>query len=57
MNPYKIEMLVSQYNKDREPSLYVLRIYDGYGRIVFGLSDISKETAVKHIADYCDVIL
>lgn len=57
MNPWKIEMIVSRYNENREPFLYALRIYDSYGKIAFGLTDISKEVAIKYIAEYCSVTL
>lgn len=57
MNPWKIEMTVSRYNENREPFLYALRVYDSYGKITFGLTDISKEAAIKYIAECCSVTL
>lgn len=56
MSPYKIEMFVSGYTKDKEP-LYKVRIYDRDGKLMANTNDISKERAIKAIADYCCVTL
>lgn len=52
MSPYKIEMFVHSYSKDKQP-LYKVRVYDKRGRIVLSSKDVSKEKAVKNIASYC----
>lgn len=54
MSPYKIEMYVVDYTEDKEP-LYKVRVYDKNGNIMLSSNKISKETAVKNIADYCCV--
>ena len=52
MNPYKIEMFVSGYTKDKKP-LYKVRVYNKRGHIVLSSKDVPKEKAVKNIAAYC----
>ena len=52
MSPYKIEMFVSGYTKDKQP-LYKVRVYDKYGRVILSSKDVPKEKAVKNIATYC----
>lgn len=54
MNPYKIEMCFVGYTKDKEP-LYKVRVYDKNGNVMLSSNKVSKETAVKNIADYCCV--
>lgn len=54
MSPYKIEMFVSSYTKDKEP-LYKVRIYGKDGKLMASTNDIPKERAVKAIANYCCV--
>lgn len=54
MNPYKIEMCVVDYTKDKEP-LYKVKVYDKNGNVMLSSNKVSKETAVKNIADYCCV--
>ena len=56
MNPYKIEMCVVDYTKDKEP-LYKVRVYDKNGNIILSSNKVTKETAVKNIAEYCCVTL
>ena len=51
MSPYKIEMCVVDYTENKEP-LYKVRIYDKNGNIILSSNKVSKETAVKNIADY-----
>lgn len=52
MSPYKIEMCVVDYAEDKEP-LYKVRVYDKNGNVILISNKVSKETAVKNIADYC----
>lgn len=54
MNPYKIEMCVVDYTKDKEP-LYKVKVYDKNDNIILSSNKVSKETAVKNIIDYCCV--
>ena len=54
MSPYKIEMYVVDYSEDKEP-LYKVRVYDKNGNIILSSNKVSKETAVKNIAEYCCV--
>lgn len=54
MSPYKIEMCVVNYTKDKEP-LYKVRVYDKNGNVILSSNEVSKETAVKNIVDYCCV--
>ena len=54
MNPYKIEMCVVDYTKDKEP-LYKVKVYDKNGNVMLSSNKVSKETAVKNIVDYCCV--
>ena len=54
MNPYKIEMCVVDYTKDKEP-LYKVKVYDKNDNIILSSNKVSKETAVKNIVDYCCV--
>ena len=56
MTPYKIEMCVVDYSKDKEP-LYKVRIYDKNDNVILSSNKLSKETAVKNIAAYCCVTL
>ena len=54
MSPYKIDMCVVDYTKDKEP-LYKVKVYDKNDNIILSSNKVSKETAVKNIADYCCV--
>lgn len=56
MSPYKIEMYVNSYTEDKEP-LYKVRIYDRDGKLIANTNDVTKEKAIKSIANYCCVIL
>ena len=56
MSPYEIEMFVCRYNEYNEP-LYMVRIYSRNGKIIASGSDMSKEEAVRAIANYCCVVL
>ena len=56
MSPYKIEMYVVDYSEDKEP-LYKVRVYDKNSNIILSSNKVSKETAVKNIAEYCCVTL
>lgn len=55
MSPYKIEMFVSGYTKDKMP-LYKVRVYNKKGRVILSSKDAPKERAVKNIAAYCSVV-
>lgn len=52
MSPYKIEMFVSSYTKDKEP-LYKIRVYDKNNKVILTSDSMTKEQAVKAIANYC----
>lgn len=52
MSPYKIEMCFVGYTEDKEP-LYSVIVYDKNGNVILSSSNVSKETAVKCIANYC----
>lgn len=54
MSPYKIEMCLVDYTEDKRP-LYKVRVYDKNGNVILSSNKISKETAIKNIADYCCV--
>lgn len=54
MSPYKIDMCVVDYTEDKEP-LYMVKVYDKNGKVMLSSNKVSKETAVKNIADYCCV--
>jgi hypothetical protein len=56
MSPYKIEMFVSSYTKDKEP-LYKIKIYDSDNNVMLESDDKTKEQAIKAIADYCCVLM
>ena len=56
MSPYKIEMYVNSYADDKEP-LYKVKVYDINGKLIKSTNDITKEKAVRAIADYCCVTL
>ena len=56
MSLYKIEMFVNSYTEDKEP-LYKVRIYDKDGKQIASTNDISKESAIKAIANYCCITL
>lgn len=56
MSPYKIEMFVNSYTEDKEP-LYRVRFYDKDGKLIASTNDITKERALKAIANYCCVTL
>ena len=56
MSPYRIEMFVSSYTKDKMP-LYTVKVYSKDGKIIEIVGCMSKETAVRHIAEYCCVEL
>lgn len=56
MSPYKIEMFVNSYTEYKEP-LYKVRIYDRDGKLIASTNDITKEGAVKAIANYCCISL
>lgn len=57
MSPYKIDMCVVGYSEDKEP-LYKISVYDKNGNVILRSSHkLSKEMAVKNIADYCCVTL
>lgn len=54
MNPYKIEMCVVDYTKEKEP-LYEVKVYDKNGNVMLSSNKVPKEIAVKNIVDYCCV--
>ena len=54
MSPYKIEMCVVDYTEDKEP-LYMVKVYDKNSNVMLSSNKVSKETAVKNIAEYCCV--
>ena len=54
MSPYKIEMCAVDYTEDKEP-LYKVRVYDKNGDVMLSSNKVSKETAVKNIAEDCCV--
>lgn len=54
MSPYKIEMCFVGYTEDKEP-LYKVIVYDKNGNVTLSSNKVSKETAVKNIANYCCV--
>lgn len=54
MSPYKIEMTFTCYGEDKEP-LYTVIIFDRDGKQIASTNKISKERAVKAIANYCCV--
>lgn len=56
MSPYKIEMYVNSYADDKEP-LYKVKIYDRDEKLIGSTNDISKEKAIRVIANYCCVTL
>ena len=56
MSPYRIEMFVSSYTKDKMP-LYTVKVYSKDGKVIEIAGCMSKETAVRHIAEYCCVEL
>ena len=54
MSPYKIVMCVVDYTGNKE-LLYKVKVYDKNGNVMLSSNKVSKETAVKNIADYCCV--
>ena len=56
MSPYKIEMTFACYGEGNEP-LYVVRIFDRDGKQIASTNKITKERAIKSIANYCCVTI
>lgn len=56
MSPYKVEMRVNSYSEEKEP-LYIVLVYDRDGNLILKSDDMTKEKAIKAIANYCCVTL
>ena len=56
MSPYRMEMTVIRYTEKKEP-VYIVRVYSNKGTTMLTSKEMTKEQAVKCIAEYCGVII
>lgn len=56
MSPYRMEMTVIRYTEDKTP-MYIVRVYSNKGNTILTSKQMTKEEAVKCIAEYCGVML